>query len=274
MSYIDEIAIAYDFDGTLAKGNLPEHGLLPRIGIEANDFWDLVKATTKKQDADEILVYMHLLLEKAKEKGLNITRELLNTFSSSIPYFEGVIDWFPRINAFAAASNIKLSHFIISSGLSEIIEKSEISKYCKYIFASKYIYNSDGVAVGNGVGINYTTKTQYLFRINKGIYNYYDNESLNKWVKMEERPFPFKKIIYIGDGDTDIPAMKMTRSMGGYSIAVFNPDTWNDKRQQNRIYKLVAEDRTQYVAPANYADGSQLDIIVKGIIGKIENKIT
>lgn len=274
MSVSDNIAIAYDFNGTLAKGNLPEHGLLQDIGIPKDEFWKLVKDTTRQQDADEVLVYMHLLLNKAKEHGISITREMLNSYSKNIPYFNGVVDWFNRINSFAEKTNIKLHHFVISSGLEEIIETSIIARYFDFILASKYLYDSVGIAQANGVGINYTTKTQYLFRINKGIMNYYDNKSINEWVKMDKRPFPFSKIIYIGDGDTDIPAMKMTRSMGGYSIAVFDPKKWNDKSQQDRIYKLVAEDRTQYVAPADYSDGSQLDIIVKGIIGRIENAIT
>ena len=273
MENFDKLAIVYDFDGTLAKGNLPEHGLLQELGIEANDFWDLVKKITKEHDADEVLVYMHLLVEKAKEKKISITREKLNSYSNFIPYFNGVTEWFERINAFAEKSKIKLHHFVISSGLLEIIEKSTVYHHFDFVFASKYIYNKEGTAIANGVGINYTTKTQYLFRINKGICNYYDNNKINEWVKMENRPFPFERLIYIGDGDTDIPAMKMTRSMGGYSIAVFDPDKWKDKHQQDRIYKLVAEDRTQYVAPADYSDGSQLDIIVKGIIGKIKNGI-
>ena len=120
--------------------------------------------------------------------------------------------------------------------------------------------------------INYTTKVQYLFRINKGIFNHWDNESLNSWIPLKDRQVPFSRMIYIGDGDTDIPAMKTVRSQGGISIAVFDPEKWENNQNQERIYKLISEDRVQYVAPADYKDGSQLDIVVKGVIDRMINE--
>lgn len=271
---MNRIAIAYDFDGTLAKGNIPEYGLLPELGVESIDFWKEVKDYTREIDADEVLVYMQLLLKKAKEKGFELTRERFAKYAQNIHFFNGVTTWFSRINEFAESKDLTIDHFIISSGISEMIEASKIAKYFKFIFASKYLYDSSNNASGISVSINYTTKTQFIFRINKGIFNYYDNEKINTWVKMNKRPYPFEKLIYLGDGDTDIPAMKMTRSQGGYSIAVFDPSKWNDPSSQNRIYKLIAEDRAQYVAPADYSNGSQLDIVVKGILGKIQKEFT
>lgn len=267
-----KVAIAYDFDGTLAKGNIPEHGLLKDLGINSTEFWHEVKEFKDNNDADEVLAYMYLLIEKANQKGFSLTKEKLKSYSSNIPFYTGVDSWFTRINKFASELNIEIEHFIISSGLFDVINGTIIGQDLKFIFACKYFFDRNGVAISPSVAINYTTKTQYLFRINKGIFNYYDNEKLNTWVKMDDRPYPFNRIIYLGDGDTDIPTMKMTRSQGGYSIAVFDPDKWNDKNQQDKIYKLIAEDRAQYVAPAEYMDGSQLDIVIKGILGKIGNE--
>lgn len=268
-----EIAIIYDFDGTLAKGNIPEHGLLQSFGIPKEDFWSEVKNITKETDSDEVLIYMNLLIHKANERNLKLTKEVLNKLgNTNIPFFEGVIDWFPRINKLFNNKNFTICHYIVSSGIHEIIETSEIAKHFKKIFASKYIFGKDGNIVSPGTAINYTTKTQYLFRINKGILNHWDNRSLNTWVPMKERPVPFSRMVYIGDGDTDIPAMKMVRAQGGISIGVFDPETWNDPSSQKRIYKLISEDRVHYVAPADYRDGSQLDIVIKGLIDRMINE--
>lgn len=264
------IALAYDFDGTLAPGNLPEHGLLADLKIDKDDFWGETKRFAESRDCDEIIAYMHLLLQKCRERGLKLTRERFRSYGNRVPLFRGVDAWFKRINAFAAERGLAAHHFIISSGIAEMIESTPIAGEFRFIFASKYLYDDCGEAIGPGVAINYTTKTQYLFRINKGIFNFHDGVAINKWLPMNERMFPFAKMVYLGDGDTDIPAMKMTRAQGGTSIAVFDPAKWNDASQQGKIYKLIAEDRAQYVAPADFSNGSQLDIVVKGVIGKIE----
>ncbi|HMB00566.1 MAG TPA: HAD family hydrolase, partial [Spirochaetota bacterium] len=264
------IALVYDFDGTLAKGNIPEHGIFKDLGIDKEHFWQETAAVTEENNCDMIFSYMYLLAVKAGQAGLKLTREKLAAYGKkNIPYFEGVTEWFARINAFCAAQGVSCEHYIISSGIEEVISATVIAPYFKYIFASKYHFSNQGPAECPSVMINYTTKTQYLFRINKGILNYHDNEAINRWLPMAARPVPFERIIYLGDGDTDIPSMKMTRNQGGHSIAVFDPDEWSDPSQQQKIYKLISEDRANYVAPADYRDGSQLDILVKGIIGKL-----
>jgi len=266
-----EIAIIYDVDGTLAKGNLPEHKLLPDMGIDKDSFWQEAEKLKEKNDSDGILTYMHLLVKKAGEQNFKLSKKILNSYGSKINFFNGVDSWFDRINNFSS-NGYEIKHYIISSGLDEIIETTSIAKHFKKIFASKYIYNKDGLIVCPGVAINYTTKTQYLFRINKGILNHHDDKGLNKWMKTKDRPVPFERIIYIGDGDTDIPAMKTVRSQGGVSIGVFDPEKWEDNEHQEKIYKLISEDRVNYVAPADYELGSQLDILLKGILGRIMNE--
>ena len=150
-----------------------------------------------------------------------------------------------------------------------MIEGCSIHSNFKKIFASSFAYDEDGVAIWPSVSINYTTKTQFLFRINKGINNTWNNEEINRWRPMNERPMPFERMIFIGDGDTDIPSMKMMRHQNGTAIAVFDPQEWNLAASQNKIHRLIAEDRTNYVAPADYSDGSQLDVTVRGVLGRI-----
>lgn len=264
-------ALIYDFDGTLARGNLQETSFIPNIGMTKEDFWAEVKARTRDHDGDEILVYMHLMLDKAREKGVQVTVEDLRSHGEAAPLFLGLADksWFDRINAHAAERGLVLEHYIVSSGIHEMIEGCVIRDAFRQVFASKFIY-VEGVAAWPGVGINYTTKTQYLFRINKGIDNHWDNDSINSYMPEDERPIPFDRMIFLGDGDTDIPTMKMLTHKGGHSVAVY--DTNRTDRDLKKIHKLISDGRVEFVAPADYEENSQIDIIVKGILGRIARK--
>ena len=261
-------ALIYDFDGTLASGNLQELSFVPDIGMTKDAFWDEVKARTKAEDADEILVYMHLMIEKAKQRGVRVSIEELARHGREAPLFAGLSDqaWFNRMNEFASALGLSLEHYIISSGIHEMIRGCVIYDAFKHVFASKFIYH-DGDAAWPGVGINYTTKTQYLFRINKGIENHWDNTAINAYLPESRRPIPFERMIFLGDGDTDIPTMKMLTYKGGHSVAVYDPSRTD--RDLNKIYRLISDRRVEFVAPADYQEKSQLDIIVKGILGRI-----
>ena len=262
-------AIVYDFDGTLAPGNIQEHSLLAWLGSTKEAFWDRVGKEKQQHDADEILVYLRLLLEKARAQGLPVTRDLLREHGANTPFFEGVTDWFDRINQHASDRNLQLEHYVVSSGNEEMILGTSIHDKFQRIFASKYHYDQNGHAVWPAVAVNYTTKTQYLFRINKGVDNHWNSEAVNRWLPMGERPLPFSRMIYLGDGDTDIPSMKMVRHQGGSSIAVFDPDKWAKGEMQTKVYNLVAGDRAHFVVPADYRDGSHLAITIKGILGRI-----
>jgi phosphoserine phosphatase len=264
-------ALIYDFDGTLARGNLQETSFIPNIGMTKEEFWAEVKARTREHDADEILVYMHLMLEKALQKGVQVTVADLRRHGEKAPLFPGLLNkaWFDRINAHAAERGLALEHYIVSSGIHEMIEGCAIRDAFRQVFASKFIY-VDGVAAWPGVGINYTTKTQYLFRINKGIDNHWDNVSINSYMPEDERPIPFDRMIFLGDGDTDIPTMKMLTHKGGHSVAVYDSDRTD--RDLKKIHKLISDGRVEFVAPADYEENSQIDIIVKGILGRIARK--
>ncbi|WP_298966929.1 HAD family hydrolase [uncultured Roseibium sp.] len=202
MSELKRTALIYDYDGTLARGNIQENSFLPTIDMERGDFWKEVKRLTKENDADEILVYMQLMLREAKRKGIKVTKEELRTHGRSSQLFGGLADhsWFSRLNEFAKERGLKLEHYIISSGTQEMIEGSLIAEDFKRIFASRYIYNDNGEADWPSLAINYTTKTQFLFRINKGIGNVWDNEAINAFMPEQERPIPFTRMIFLGDG--------------------------------------------------------------------------
>lgn len=263
-----KVALIYDFDGTLAPGNMQGHGLLDALGHQLEkDFWARVRAVAAEQDADEVLVYMWRILEDARAQGTPITRDFLAAFGASVPLFPGVETWFDRINAFGVTRNLEIEHYIVSSGLYEMIMGCKIAGRFRHVFASKYMFDGQGTATAPGVAINYTTKTQYLFRINKGILNSHDRASLNGWTSDDARPIPFERMIFLGDGDTDIPTMKMIAYKGGEAIGVFG--NWEEAAARNLINRLIEEDRVRRVAPADYREDSQLDVMVKGLLGRM-----
>ncbi|MEI6846700.1 MAG: HAD family hydrolase [Chlorobiaceae bacterium] len=262
-------AIAYDFDGTLAKGNIQENSFIPDLGIKKSDFWKEVKTLTEEHQIDEILAYMFLLISKAKNHGgIKFDRDSLKRHGKDVSYFDGVEDYFRRINEYARTRHIKLEHYIISSGTKEMIEGTTIARNFKTIYASSFKYDQHDVPEWPAIALNYTTKTQFLFRINKGIDNAWDNSKINTYVPQEERPVPFERIIYIGDGLTDVPAMKLVKDQGGTSIGVYAPKS----KKKSEVEKLLDEKRVSYVAPANYSEGSELDEIIKAVLDQASAK--
>jgi hypothetical protein len=263
-------AIVYDFDGTLAPGNIQEHSLIPEhLATTKEAFWASVGREKEAHDADEILVYMRLLQTTANALSKPLTREVLREHGARTPLFNGVREWFDRIDGHARERKLAIEHYVVSSGNEEMIMGTSIAGKFKKVFASRYRYDDVGRAEWPALAINYTSKTQFLFRINKGVENSWDHEPVNRWKPPAERPIPFSRMIYLGDGDTDIPSMKTVRHQGGYSMAVFDPERWAKRELQDKVYNLISEDRANFVVPADYQDGSQLDITIKGILGRI-----
>jgi hypothetical protein len=262
-------ALIYDFDGTLARGNIQEHSFIPKLGVDASSFWSEVRESAKEHDADEILTYMWRMLELAKAKGIPITKAALKEHGQQAPLFDGLATWFERIEQYGSPRGLEIEHYVISSGIYEMICGCSVFERFKRVYASKFIYNKLGEAIWPGVAINYTTKTQFLFRINKGIDNTWDNQQINRWIPMAERPVPFERIVFIGDGETDIPSMKMVRYQGGHSIAVYDPA----RGATDNIYRLISEDRVHFVAPADYSEDSQLEVTIKGILGRVARNV-
>jgi hypothetical protein len=260
------MAIAYDFDGTLAPGNMQEHQFLPDIGMTPGAFWKEVHETAKQHQADEVLVYMNLMLRKAGAHNVPVRRDDFKSRGKSIKLFEGVSDWFTRISAYAKSKGVDLKHYLISSGNEEILAGTPIAKRFEAVFASKYLFDANGVAQWPALAINYTTKTQYLFRINKGVTDISDNAAVNKFVPKAERAVPFENIVFIGDGATDIPCFRLVKEQGGLSVAAYTPGKHGAK---TRAEQYLIDGRVHAVVPAIYTDGSVLDKIIKARIDEI-----
>jgi haloacid dehalogenase-like hydrolase len=263
------LAICYDFDGTLAPGNMQERDFIPAIGMTKKAFWTEVKADCAKHDADEILIYMRLMLAKAALKEVTVRKQDFENYGKGLDLFDGVPDWFARINRYGKEGGLKVSHHIISSGIREMISGSKISKYFENIYASSFCYDHHGVAIWPALALNYTTKTQYLFRINKGSHNVYDHSLINEYVPPDQRPVPFSNMIYIGDGLTDVPCFRLVKSLGGTSIAVFRSHT---KGAKTKSQKMLSDGRVNFIAPADYKEGATVDRIVKATMEKIASE--
>lgn len=260
------MAIAYDFDGTLAPGNMQEYDFVPKIGMKPADFWSEVTDRAREIQGDNILVYMGLMLEKARASRISVHRSDFENFGKSVELYDGVLGWFDRINLYAKKNNVRIDHFIVSSGIREMIEGTPIAKNFKSIFASGFWYDHNGVAHWPALALNYTTKTQFLFRINKGVLDIWDHSSVNRYIEPAKRPLPFSNMVFIGDGDTDIPCFRLVKEKGGHSVAVYKP---NARGAKEKAEKLIADGRVHMAAPANYSDSAPLDQQVKAIIMKI-----
>ena len=260
------MALIYDFDGTLAPGNMQEYSFINAVGRKKDEFWAETHEMAKDQDSDGVLIYMLLMLEEAKRKGIKLTRKKLRTYGKDITFFKGVETWFQRIRKIGEKEGVIVEHYINSSGLLEIMEGTKIAKEFKAIFASSFYYDKDGCAIWPASAVNYTNKTQFLFKINKGILNIHDSEKINSSVPEEEKRVSFSNMIYFGDGETDVPCMKLTRQLGGNSIAVFN----NSEASKKVAQRLYEQHRVSFTCPADYTEGSLVEEIVTKLIRKIK----
>jgi phosphoserine phosphatase len=270
MSKKVNMAICYDFDGTLSPSNMQEYNYIPDLGIKPDKFWQESREKAKINSADPILMYMKLMLEKAHDTTVKVTKKSFSDYGRTVELFDGVEGWFDRINAYASELNINVEHYIISSGIKEMIEGTKIKKKFKQIFACSFIYDNNGAANWPAVAVNYTTKTQFLFRINKGIKDISDNDAINKFLSDEKRRIPFSRIIYLGDGETDVPCMKLVKERGGNSIAVYAPRKIKSKKVSEQLLK---DGRACFISEADYKENSRLDLIVKTIISNISNNL-
>lgn len=250
-------ALIYDFDRTLSPRDMQEYSFIPQIGMDAPAFWAECRAFAQKHKADQILAYMFKMLEKTP-----LTRKMLRDLGRDIEYFPGVTDWFQRINAFGRSLDIEVEHYIISSGLKEIIEGTAIAREFKEIFAAFFVYDDQGRAIWPAAAVNYTSKTQFLFRINKGILDVTEDQALNEYTPDERRRIPFSRMIYIGDGLTDVPCMKLVKRSGGISIGVYqeSPAVVDD---------MLFNGRVDFVLGADYRPNSPMEQTVQAALMRI-----
>lgn len=261
------VALIYDFDGTLSPGNMQEFGFIQAIGKSPAEFWSMSDKIAEGQDASNILSYMKLMYDEAKKAGISLKREKFRSFGKSIGLFDGVREWFGLVNEYGKTKGVVIEHYINSSGLAEMIEGSPIAGEFKRIFACSFLYDSKGNAVWPGVAVDYTAKTQFIFKINKGILSIRDNKLVNESQLEENKRIPFPHMIYFGDGETDVPCMKIVKMFGGHSIAVYNPDT---PGKYETARKLLKQKRVNFITPACYTRDSRTFKVVCSIIDKIK----
>ncbi|MBO4536461.1 MAG: haloacid dehalogenase-like hydrolase [Bacteroidales bacterium] len=261
------VALIYDFDGTLSPGNMQEFGFIQAIGQTPEEFWSKSNAVPDGQEVNSILSYMKLMIDEARAKGISLTRDSFVSFGKDIALYEGVKEWFSLINEYGRRRGVIVEHYINSSGQTELIEGTPIAKEFKKIFACSFWYDESGVAVWPAVAVDYTGKTQFLFKIAKGIMDISDNTKVNESQKEDDKPIPFSHMIYLGDGTTDVPCMKIVKMFGGNSIAVYARD---NKRQQDTARKLLRQDRVNFVCQADYRVGGPVYEVVTTLIDKIK----
>ena len=258
------IAICYDFDKTLSPGDMQAQGYIQSVNYDVQTFWKESNELAKQNDMDQNLSYMFQMVQEARG-NLVLNRQALEKYGSEVKLFPGVESWFDNINAYAQEHGIIVEHYIISSGLKEMIEGTSVAQagVFKKIYASSYFYDDRGVAQWPAQVVNYTGKTQYLFRISKGILDVNDT-GVNEYFEPEELRIPFRNIIYIGDSDTDIPCMKVVTSKGGHAIGVYDCNS----KDKSKVQKMIRDERISYYAAADYSEGEELDVIVKAIIDR------
>lgn len=267
MKKLPRVALIYDFDGTLSPGNMQEFGYMKAIGADKDSFWAENDRLTRENDASGILCYMMLMLREAKANGVTLSREKFKVFGADVKLYEGVRDWFESIRKYGESIGLDIRHFINSSGLKEIIEGTPIASHFDAIYASSFLYdNETGEPVWPSMAVDYTTKTQFIFKINKGIREVSDTSKINTFVPYEDRPVPFTHMIYFGDGTTDIPSMKVVKDHSGHSIAVYKP---GDESAKKTAVRLINEGRVNFACPANYREGKMLDKLTRRILDKI-----
>lgn len=256
-------AIMYDFDRTLSPRDMQEYQFIPSLGMAAADFWQEANTFGDKNEMDKILSYMYIMIKKSAELNIPLTRDRVVKCGESIEFFKGVETWFERINRFGIENGVIVEHYVLSSGLVEIIEGSPIGKYFKKIYASEFLYDENGFAVFPKSCVNYTSKTQFVYRINKGILNVSNDRDLNKSTPDSERRVRFQNMLYIGDGLSDVPCMKMVKAYGGSSIAVFR-----DEASRPLVEDLLCHNRVDFMFPADYTENTNLELTVKNLIKK------
>ena len=256
------IAICYDFDKTLTPDDMQAQGYIQSVGFEVESFWNDAGELARANDMDANLAYMYKMVKEA-EGNLVFTKQALAQYGAKVKLFDGVEGWFDRVCSYGNEAGVCVEHYVISSGLREMIEGSVIAPKFEKIYANSFLYNDRGVAIWPAQMVNYTNKTQFLFRISKGVTDVND-PGVNDYFPREKLRIPFRNMVYIGDSDTDIPCMKLINSYEGYSIGVYDPAT----SDRSKVYTMMRDGRIGYFAPADYTEGGELDTLIRGIIKK------
>lgn len=263
------VALLYDFDRTLSTQDMQNYRFIPSLDMSPSEFWGAANDFAQENKMDGILAYMYTMIRKAKEKGVVFDRETLVKMGKNIEFFNGVPTWFERINEYGKTKGVAVEHYIISSGLREILEGCAIRDSFKEIFACEFLYDEQGEPVWPKVSVNYTNKTQFIYRINKGVLDVSDDKRLNASMPDNDKRVRFSNMIYLGDGLSDVPCMKMVKAYGGKSIAVYDPEIKENEERFAKVADLLMKDRVDFILPADYSSGSALEDTVRNIISSM-----
>ena len=255
------VAILYDFDSTLSKSDMQNFGFIPALGMTPAEFWGATTKFSEDTGCERTLSYLYMMVKLTKQKGIKMDKQWLAKMGQNIEFFPGVLTWFKRINDYGREAGVRVEHYLVSSGNKEIVEGSAIAKEFKVLYACEFLYDEQGNPTWPKLAINYTQKTQYFFRISKGVYDANDDVGVNQ--KTPTHRIPYSNIVYIGDGMTDIPAMIIAKNNGGKSIAVF------PKGREDKVQGLYQDGRVNYVCQADYREGKELEkvmhLIMQGV---------
>ena len=257
------IALLYDFDKTLCTTDMEDYAFIPALGYTPAQFWDKANTFGRDNRMDGLLAYMYTMIAECRAQGKRLDRDFLVQCGHSMELFPGVREWFGRINAFGEEQGVTIEHYVISSGLREIIEGSGIAHEFREIYACEFFYNAEGLAAWPKLDVNFTNKTQFVYRINKGVLDVSDDKTLNDSMPDDSKRIPFTNMIYVGDGLSDVPCMKMMRAYGGQAIAVYQAGN------RAGVEDLLSKGRVDFIFPADYREGTGLDSTVKNIIRKM-----
>lgn len=260
-----KVALVYDFDRTLSTSDMQDYGLIPALGMTPEEFWPKANQWSVDNRADQVTGSMYYFTKVAKEKNIKLTKDILKTFGEKIEYYKGVQTWFDRINELGKSLGLEIEHYIISAGYWEILKGCDIYEKFTYFFACSYAYDENGEAIWPARVVNSSVKTQCLSKINKGL-KQTDDRAVNEYTPDNERPIPYRRMIYFGDGLTDIPSMRMVKERGGMSIAVYEPES---EKHKETAMKLLKDGRVDFSIPADYSKEQELDIVVKAILEKV-----
>ena len=270
----NRIALVFDYDQTLSPSYMQDDVIFPEFGINPESFWKKCNTLVKEDQWDGELAYMQCLLDYLEMDQVSNTR--LTQLGANLSYFPGVPDLFDGLRQKCLSDehevqDISIEYYIVSSGLKALLEGSSIRSKFRAIYGCEFGEDKQGHIRYSKRTISHTTKTQYLFRINKGLLDY--SEDVNDHLASDLRPIPFENMIYVGDGPTDVPCFTVMRKNGGNAIAVYNPDD-PSRRSFRKCYQLCAKaDRVKHIAPADYREGSHLRLLLEQMVSEVADNI-